>query len=40
MKTRARIRPPQIVNRLDAFLEEHFDDIGQRSSVDLEAEFL
>jgi AraC-like DNA-binding protein len=26
MKTRARIRPPQIVNRLDAFLEEHFDE--------------
>jgi AraC-like DNA-binding protein len=23
---RARIRPPQIVNRLDAFLREHFDE--------------
>jgi AraC-like DNA-binding protein len=26
MKRRAHIRPPQIVNRLDQFLEAHFDE--------------
>jgi AraC-like DNA-binding protein len=26
MKSRTRIRPPQIVNRLDEFLQAHFDE--------------